>query len=102
MPYIIPADRQRLDPLIHALVDEIVMIEDEHGNSHDFAGPLNYAMTKLALELVPEDRYWAHALTYGVLTTMAAEYYRKYIAPYEDEALKTNGPVQIRNPLSSR
>lgn len=97
MPYIDPADRKRLDEAIVHLSNVIVKIEEEHGDSKFFAGPLNYCITKLTLEVLPERRYWAYALADGVLSTCRQEFYRRYIAPYEDEALATNGDVQVEH-----
>src|SRR5207249_4627126 len=70
MPYILADDRTRLDVHIQTLAREIDAIASDHkakaekdGKSYDgaFAGLLNYACTRLALELVPERRYWTIA-----------------------------------------
>ncbi len=102
MPYILAEDRTRLDVHIEALAKEIIAIADEYktkaegaGRTADgsFAGLLNYACTRLALEVVPERRYWTIALVSGVFKNIGDEFYRRYGVPYEEEQIAKNGDV---------
>ncbi len=93
MPYIKTEDRPRLDQHIDALADEIKAIVKEQGQATAFAGLLNYAITRLVLQVIPERRYWAIATVSGVLHNVLAEFYRRYAVPYEDEQIKKAGDV---------
>jgi hypothetical protein len=53
MPYILEEKRKVLDPAIRQLADSFNKLQDE-GN---FAGNLNYTITKLLFTLYPEARY---------------------------------------------
>jgi hypothetical protein len=92
MPYIDQTSRQvELDGLIEALVSQINNHEPDARH-----GMVNYAMTKLVLNcLKPEDGWRYHALqkAYGVFHCAAAEFYRRLIAPYEDNAIMKNGDL---------
>jgi len=57
------------------------------------AGILNYVTTRLTLALIPQDRYWKIALTAGVFSNLASEFYRRMAAPYEDQKRKEHGDV---------
>ncbi|MEK7520599.1 MAG: hypothetical protein AAB560_00785 [Patescibacteria group bacterium] len=93
MPYISQNNRNRLDPRIAKLAEEINAVAKETGDEKTFAGLLNYACTKLALQTIPEKRYWAIALISGVFKNIGEEFYRRFAAPYEDEQIKKNGDV---------
>ena len=94
MPYISQGQRLNLDPHIEKLAGVIKEAAAELGDEKTaFAGVLNYCCTKLALTVIPERRYYAMALVQGVFNTMAQEFYRRYVAPYEDEQIKKNGDV---------
>lgn len=56
MPYVPAHARERLDPHIQRLADEIAVLADEEGHEAAFAGFLNYACTRLALA-APVRRY---------------------------------------------
>lgn len=94
MPYIPQEHRPKLDPYIEELAKAIKDVSKEMGGEKtSFAGILNYCCTRLALRIIPERRYYAMALLQGVFETMAQEFYRRYVAPYEDEQIKKNGDV---------
>ena len=93
MPYI-PADlRPDLDQHISALAEAINARAAEIDGDAAYAGLLNYACTRLALETLPARRYWAIATTTGVLANVADEFYRRLATPYEDEQIARNGDV---------
>lgn len=94
MPYIPKEHRPRLDPAIEELAAAIKKVARESGDEKtDFAGALNYCCTELALKLIPERRYKWMALIYGIFGTTTEEFYRRYIAPYEDVQMKKHGDV---------
>ena len=90
MPYIKQEQRRKLDDAINELSAQIAFLSKD---KTDFAGLLNYTCTKLALQTIPEKRYWAIAATTGALRNAAEEFYRRYGVPYEDAMIKTNGDV---------
>ena len=90
MPYIKPELRMPLDGAIQVLARTINTLAKE---DQDRAGLLNYSCTKLALQVIPDRRYWCIALISGVFHNIADEFYRRYAAPYEEEQIKKNGDV---------
>lgn len=91
MPYIEPRDRNAINESIDGLA---IAIKAVCGNEPTFqAGALNYACTRLALALYPQRRYWQLALVVGVFVTVVLEYYRRWVAPYEDQKIAQNGDV---------
>jgi hypothetical protein len=93
MPYLPPSTKQRLDPHIDALSAEISAIAAGEEGSAAFAGSLNYVCTRLAVEAMPERRYWAIATVVGVLKNVADEFYRRIAVPYEEERRTEHGDV---------
>lgn len=94
MPYIPQQHRPKLDPHIGELAKAIKAVAAELGDEKTaFSGVLNYCCTRLALEVIPERRYYAMALLHGVFETIAQEFYRRYVASYEDEQIAKNGDV---------
>lgn len=55
-------------------------------------GDLNYIFTRLLLNTKPSC-YADHNRNMGVLESCKHEYYRRHVAPYEDEKIKENGDV---------
>ena len=93
MPYISQPSRAGLDAHIDALANEIRALAKSEGHDAAFCGPLNYACTKLALQVIPVRRYWTIALVVGVFKNIADEFYRRYAVPYEDEKIAEHGDV---------
>ncbi len=89
MPYILREKREVLDPAIRELADAFIKLDDG-GN---FAGNLNYAVTKLLFTLYPEPNYQRFNDMVGALECCKLELYRKKVGPYEDVKEKENGPV---------
>jgi len=85
VPYIAADERPALDPLIEALAREI--------GSESYEGRLNYAITRLCLEVMPELRYKQLNAVVGVLECAKQELYRRLAAPYEDAQAERNGDV---------
>lgn len=85
MPYIAPEERPAIDELVTALAREI--------GSERYEGRLNYAITRLCLEVLPELRYRELNALVGVLECAKQELYRRLAAPYEDAQAERNGDV---------
>jgi hypothetical protein len=90
MPYISQEQRKALDGLIDNLAQEASKLGKDETER---AGILNYITTRLAMALIPQDRYWKIALTAGVFSNLANEFYRRLAAPYEDKKMKEHGDV---------
>jgi hypothetical protein len=89
MPYITNEERAQLDELIDALAAAVVGGTEAPA----VAGRLNYAITRLALSVLPVERYWHAALVTGVLENVQQELYRRSIALYEDRKMAEHGDV---------
>jgi hypothetical protein len=86
MPYIEPSQRMPLDPLIEKLA--IALPET------DFAGQLNYVVSKLAAHLLHDKLNYARVNEIiGALECAKLELYRRVAAPYEDTKVDQNGDV---------
>ncbi len=89
MPYIVKDKRAMLDPAVQSLADAFRSLDDE-GN---FAGNLNYVLSKLFITLYPSANYQRFNDVIGALECCKLELYRKRIAPYEDIKERENGPL---------
>ena len=90
MPYIIPADRKQFDPAIDELVDTIT----NHGFSQVKPGDLNYVFSKILWGLFKKNPSYTHGNEFmGVLECVKQEFYRRQLAPYEDEKIKEHGDL---------
>ena len=99
MPYIAPKDREKLDPIIDRLAEQIVAQAKEYNYDGAFAGLLNYTCTRLALKIVRLQfgsmRYWILAIVTGVFKNIADEFYRRIAGPYEEKQIKKSGDVDL-------
>lgn len=93
MPYIDDWERQVLNPHIDRLVDEMEMPHLSEPQGLKMAGRLNYVITRLMVKTLPEKRYWALALAIGTVVCALFEFYRRFVAPYEDKAIQKNGDI---------
>lgn len=91
MPYIAPDDRPTLDAAIGELAAVVRAKAAERDGA--FEGYLNYALTRLVLEVIPSRRYSSIARVTGVLENVKQEFYRRYATPYEDEQRARSGDV---------
>jgi len=89
MPYIVKEKRTTLDPAVERLADAFRELDDD-GN---FAGNLNYVISKLLKTLYPATNYRRFNDMIGALECCKLELYRKRIAPYEELKEAENGPV---------
>jgi len=89
MPYIKPTNRPKYEVWIKGILKTL---KDEKG---DFdPGDLNYVLFRIAKGLCTPPRYYKINAVYGVLQCMAFEFYRRVVAPYEDEKIRENGDVE--------
>jgi hypothetical protein len=87
MPYVKREIRNRLDVTIETLAKEIRGLPPD-----ETAGALNYAITRLFVQQYPT-RYFQFNRLLGVLEAVKQEFYRRLVAPYEDEKKQENGDV---------
>jgi len=87
MPYVKKELRAYLDGNIEALAKEIRGLPPD-----ETAGALNYAITRLFVLQYPS-RYYHFNRLLGVLEAVKQEFYRRLVAPYEDEKKQENGDV---------
>jgi len=92
MPYIKPEQRELLDPVIDAVAEEIIAIDRSSAESQ-WTGMMNYAVSRLAVKLLPARNYNSMSRMHGVLADVPMEWYRRMMAPYEDEKIAQNGDV---------
>ena len=86
MPYIQPGQRMPLDPLIEKLAKALPRTE--------FAGQLNYVVSKLAAHLLHDQLNYARVNEIiGALECAKLELYRRVAGPYEDTKIDLNGDV---------
>lgn len=86
MPYLVDADKRRLNPEIDALAAKI-----------EVGGQLNYAVTRLAILFVRKFLPLSYTVLaekgLGHLTAAWQEWYDKAMRPYEDGKARENGDV---------
>lgn len=94
MPYIEESERTHLDPHIERLAEEMEMGFQSSPQHLKKAGRLNYVISRLMVLTLPEKRYWALALVVGTVICAVFEFYRRFVGPHEDEAIKKNGDIK--------
>ncbi len=92
MPYVDKKIRDTLSPTIDRLAGNIAALSG--GTLETEAGTLNYAITRLILQLFPRRaQYWQYALIKGVLDDVKDEFYRRRTTPYEESKKAEKGDV---------
>lgn len=82
MPYIKPTDREFLDT---TPVDQLDALR---------AGELTYLLYRLMVNSLPADaKYHDYAMILGCAESAKQEFYRRKVAPYEDQKIQENGDV---------
>jgi hypothetical protein len=90
MPYIKQEDKKRFDSHIEDMVDAL----SDHGFATPTPGDVNYVISKIIWELFNKNRsYTIGNNLIGVLECVKQEFYRRQLAPYEDEKIKSNGDI---------
>jgi endonuclease III-like uncharacterized protein len=88
MPYIKQELRDIVDSDIRNL---LVALEGIDTKSID--GVINYIITSIINDTYSKGGYFAHNRAIGILSCVSKEYYRRCVAPYEDDKIKWNGDV---------
>lgn len=90
MPYIPKSDRSEFEADIASIVNKLVSHDE-----NDAKGKLNYIIFSICYQIVMRRgiRYFRLQDVYGTMTSCAAEFYRRVIGPYEDQAIEKNGDV---------
>lgn len=85
MPYVKTRERDRLQPLADLILNTQI----------NTAGNLQYLIAILTKSFMigKEKKYQDHNDIMGALDGAAREYYRRKVAPYEQEKIKDNGDV---------
>lgn len=85
MPYIKPEQREFLESLLAT----DVFPRD--------AGELNYTITRILLRYLKQkgESYQNFNEIMGVLNSVTQEFYRRWVAPYEDQKIAENGDVEF-------
>ena len=91
MPYIKENYRKQFEEGIQELKTKIDLIHDIDKASKD--GLLNFIITKLLLEVYPEENYHIYNEIIGMLECCKLEFYRKMAAPYEAVKERENGKI---------
>ena len=97
MPYITQEQRAKWDQFLAPIIAH--MREQEFNEQHfPSVGELNYLMTRLAIEYtnVVGSSYTTFNSVIGAFECAKQEYYRRSVAPYEDQKIKQNGDVYLK------
>ena len=86
MPYIKESQRGRLDVLINPLINKLT-------TAHE--GEVNYTITRIIDGIYGQGGYAVFNRAMGVLECVRQEFYRRRIAPYEDQKKEENGEVYL-------
>lgn len=90
MPYITPEQRELLDPAIKVLFDALRATHIGPPRP----GDVNYCISKLVWSLFEDNVSYTNGQNLiGTLACVQAEFYRRKLAPYEDQKLQENGDV---------
>jgi len=87
MPYTKPEERPRYDQLIQQVREQFRTLPPESLDGH-----LNYFITKLLVDLY-EPSYFNFNRVQGLLVCIQQEFYRRQVAPYEDNKMEQHGDV---------
>ncbi len=87
MPYIKADSRPKFDA-------SLALLQAELGKSAYDAGELNYVISRLLNSAFAANQRYAEAnKLLGVMEAAKLEFYRRKVAPYEDEKILENGDV---------
>jgi hypothetical protein len=87
MPYIKREERSRYDGLIRQVVDAFSGLPAETLDGH-----LNYFITRILVTLY-RPSYFEYSRVQGVLECIKQEFYRRKVAPYEEDKMRQHGDV---------
>ncbi|MFH0831952.1 MAG: hypothetical protein V1886_03775 [archaeon] len=87
MPYIKQDERKQYEKFIGDIIQILKKVPAEQQD-----GALNYIVSKILLG-VYEPRYFNFNRAVGVLECIKQEFYRRFVAGYEDKKIKENGDI---------
>ncbi|MBS7641759.1 hypothetical protein KEJ40_01145 [Candidatus Bathyarchaeota archaeon] len=87
MPYIKPERRPPLDRIVDEVVDVLAGTP-----SQEWDGQLNYLITRI-LKRLYEPSYLNYERVMGLLSCIQHEFYRRFIASYEDRKIVEYGDI---------
>jgi hypothetical protein len=87
LPYIKPKNREKYGEVLEELITILKSVPLEQ-----LDGELNFVITKILKE-VYQLRYFHLNRAMGVLESVKQEFYRRVVAPYENEKIKESGDV---------
>ena len=91
MPYVKQEIRDEVDEYIANLLIAIRNIKDPQDTAID--GIMNYVTTRLMIDIYGDGGYAVYNRAMGVFDCSGREFYRRRVAPYEDEKIEENGDV---------
>ncbi len=97
MPYISKSDRFKYDSMIEGLAK----ILNDSDDNDQLSGDMNYILFRLAMLLTHEPtggkrKYARMAVVLSAMNEAGEEFRRRFMGPYENEAIDKNGDVQLR------
>lgn len=85
MPYIEEKERAKIDPRLDYLIEGLGLLKP---------GELNYILSRIVWDQFDKNpSYTQGNALVGVLQCVDAEFYRRKLAPYEDQKIKENGDI---------
>ncbi|MEM3386212.1 MAG: hypothetical protein QXN08_00870 [Nitrososphaerales archaeon] len=87
MPYIKRLKRDEIDPLVKQVLGVFQKFPDEERD-----GCLNYFFTKVLKDLY-EPSYFNYERVMGLLSCIQHEFYRRWVAVYEDTKKEMHGDI---------
>jgi hypothetical protein len=87
LPYIKPENREKYGVVLEELVTIMKSVPLEQ-----LDGELNFIITRILKEVYPL-RYFHLNRAMGVLESVKQEFYRRVVAPYENEKITESGDV---------
>lgn len=89
MPYIKPEKRKRYDSVIDWAVKLLREIPEEDRDGH-----VNFLFTVILKRVYMPPKYRRYNKAIGVLECIKQEFYRRMVAPYENEKIRESGDVE--------
>ena len=87
LPYIPKEDRGKFD----RIVEEVLEVLNRDVERQD--GELNYLFTRILLS-VYKPKYFNYNRAMGLLESIKQEFYRRFIASYEDSKIREHGDIR--------
>jgi len=97
MPYIPKFDRLKYDSMIEGLAKILNGLDD----NDQLSGDMNYVLFRLAMLLTHEPtggkrKYARMAVVLSAMGEAGEEFRRRFMGPYENEAIDKNGDIELR------